>query len=268
MGTEIMGPAGRLHVDDGGSGGLPVVFIHSFAGSSEHWTDQLEHLRPARRAVAFDLRGHGRSEARADDDVAIEDLGDDVGTVVEALGLERVALVGHSIGGLAAVAYAAANPERAAGMLLVGTPGRVPLQQGDQVLSAMTSDYDETMSSYWDRLLADGTPRVRDQITRERGAMSQKTAMALIRSTFAYDPLPALRDYHGPVATVTIGDSPFDLHKQLPDDVPDAKVEGTSHWVQMDQPAEFNQVLDAFLAHVEELEAAGRGSAVPAGAAR
>lgn len=268
MGTEIMGPAGRLHVDDGGSGGLPVVFIHSFAGSSEHWTDQLEHIRPGHRAVAFDLRGHGRSEARAGDDVAIEDLADDVGTVIDALGLERVALVGHSIGGLAAIAYAAANPERVAAMLLVGTPGRVPLQQGDQVLSAMTSDYEDTMASYWDRLLADATPRVKDQITREREAMPQQTAMALIRSTFAYDPLPGLRDYHGTVATVTIGDSPFDLHKQLPDDVPDAKVEGTSHWVQMDRPVEFNQVLDAFLAHVEELEASRRGRAVPVGAAR
>jgi pimeloyl-ACP methyl ester carboxylesterase len=268
MGTEIMGPAGRLHVDDGGSGGLPVVFIHSFAGSSEHWTDQLQHLRPGRRAVAFDLRGHGRSDARADNDVAIEDLADDVGTVADALGLDRVALVGHSIGGLAAIAYAAANPERVAGMLLVGTPGRVPLQQGDQVLSAMTSAYDDTMASYWDRLLADATPRVRDQITKERGAMPQATAMALIRSTFAYDPLPALRDYHGTVATVTVGDSPYDLHKQLPDDVPDAKVGGTSHWVQMDRPDEFNQVLDAFLAHVEELEASGRRSPVPAGAAR
>ena len=56
MVTEIMGPAGGLHVDDGGSGGLPVVFIHSFAGSAEHWTGQLDHLRRRRRAVALDLR--------------------------------------------------------------------------------------------------------------------------------------------------------------------------------------------------------------------
>ena len=258
MVTEIMGPAGRLHVDDGGSGGLPVVFIHSFAGSGEHWTGQLDHLRPHRRAVAFDLRGHGLSEARADGDTAIEDLGSDVGTVVDGLGLERVALVGHSIGGLAAIAYAAADPDRVAGMLLVGTPGRVPMQQGDQVLSAMTSDYEGTMASYWDRLLADATPHVKEQVSKEREAMSQATSMALIRATFAYDPLPDLREYDGPVATVTIGDSPVDLHKQLPDDVPDAKVDGTSHWVHMDRPDEFNQVLDAFLEHVDELEHAGR----------
>src|SRR5262245_58787176 len=121
MGNEIMGPAGRLHVDDGGEGGVPVVFIHSFAGSAAHWAEQLDHLRTKRRAVAFDLRGHGQSDARASEDVTIEDLAGDVGTVLDELGLERVGLVGHSIGGLAAVAYAAEHPERVSGMLLVGT---------------------------------------------------------------------------------------------------------------------------------------------------
>src|SRR6185437_1335772 len=98
MGSEIMGPAGQIHVDDDGSGdGVPVVFIHSFAGSGQHWANQLDHLRPGRRAIALDLRGHGQSEAKADDDISIDDLAADVGTVVESLDLPRVALVGHSI---------------------------------------------------------------------------------------------------------------------------------------------------------------------------
>ena len=267
MVTEIMGPAGGLHVDDGGSGGLPVVFIHSFAGSAEHWTGQLEHLRSRRRAVALDLRGHGLSRARADGDVTIDDLAADLGTVVDGLDIGRVVLVGHSIGGLVAIAYAAAHPNRVAGMLLAGTPGRVPMQQGDQVLSAMTSDYDGTMRDYWDRLLADASPQVRDRIAREREALPKETALALIRSTFAYDPLPGLRDYPGPVTTVTIGDSPFDLHKQLPGSVPDASIQGTSHWVQLDRPDDFNRILDTFLALVEERERT-RSSGGPAVAVR
>ncbi len=265
MGTEIMGPAGRLHVDDGGSGGLPVVFIHSFAGSSEHWTAQLEHLRPRRRAVALDLRGHGRSDAQAGDGVTIDDLAADVETVIDELDLGRVALVGHSIGGLTAIACAAADPDRVAGMLLAGTPGRVPMQQGDQVLAAMTSDYETTMAGYWDRLLTEATPPVKERITREREAMSQETALNLIRATFAYDPLPGLRDYRGTVVTVTVGDSPYDLHKQLPNDVPDTQIEGTSHWVQLDRPDEFNRILDTFLALVAEREVS-RLAAEPAAA--
>ena len=193
---------------------LPVVFVHAFGGSLVHWADQLAHLRPGRRAIGFDLRGHGRSEATVGPDDTIEDLAGDIGAVVDGLRLERVVLVGHSIGGAAAVAYAGKRPQRVAGMLLVGTPGRVPLQQADQIMSQMTSDYDATMSGYWDRLLADATPRVKDQITSEMDRMPQDVAMTLIKATFAYDPLPALRDYPGIVETVTIGDSPYDLHKQ------------------------------------------------------
>ena len=60
---QVKGTAGLLHVDDDGTGGVPVVFVHSFTGDTTHWSAQLEHLRKTRRAVAFDLRGHGQSES-------------------------------------------------------------------------------------------------------------------------------------------------------------------------------------------------------------
>src|SRR5689334_6024934 len=58
---SIQGPAGAIFVDDGGDGGIPVVFLHSFGGDSGHWSTQLDHLRHHRRALAIDLRGHGKS---------------------------------------------------------------------------------------------------------------------------------------------------------------------------------------------------------------
>ena len=62
--TMISGPSGDLSVEDVGSGdGLPVVFAHSFAGSSRQWAPQLSHLGRSRRAIALDLHGHGRSTA-------------------------------------------------------------------------------------------------------------------------------------------------------------------------------------------------------------
>lgn len=265
MGTdaEIMGPVGQLHIDDGGSGGLPVVFIHSFGGSTAHWTEQLQHVRGSRRAVAFDLPGHGRTDARVDEDVTIEDLADDLGTVLDGLKLGRVALVGHSIGGLIAIAYGASHPDRVAGMLLAGTPGRVPLQQADQVMSAMSSNYEDTMNGYWERLLADATPKVREQINAEREQLPEDVATTLIKSTFAYDPLPGLRDYPGVVQLVTIGDSPFDLHEQLPE-LPNESVTGTSHWFQLDRPEAFDQLLDAFMARVDAAEAGSAAWSDPA----
>lgn len=39
--SEVNGPAGMVHVDDGGADGIPVIFLHSFAGDTTHWTAQL-----------------------------------------------------------------------------------------------------------------------------------------------------------------------------------------------------------------------------------
>jgi pimeloyl-ACP methyl ester carboxylesterase len=262
MQTEIAGPVGRLHVDDDGTGGLPVVFVHSFGGSSAHWAEQLRHVRTDRRAVALDLRGHGRSAAPNGDHYTIADLASDIAAVADARGLDRFVLVGHSIGGTAAIAYAGKHPARVAGLLLVGTPGRVPIEQADQIMSAMSSDYEETMSSYWDKLVADATPRVRDQIKSEMGSIPQDVAMSLIGATFADDPVPDLEAYPGPTLSVTAADSPYDLHKQVPG-MPHEQITGTSHWVHMDKPAEFDRILDAFLAGIDQAEQAGQG--VPAG---
>lgn len=261
MQTEITGPAGRLYVDDDGTGGRPVVFVHSFGGSSAHWAEQLEHVRADRRAVALDLRGHGRSAAPEGDHYAIADLADDIAAVADARGLDRFVLVGHSIGGTAAIAYAGKHPDRVAGLLLVGTPGRVPIEQADQIMSAMSSDYEQTMSGYWDKLLADATPKVRDQIKSEMGSIPEDMAMSLIGATFADDPVPGLEAYPGPKLSVTAADSPYDLNKQVPD-MPHEQITGTSHWVHMDKPAEFDRILDGFLVGVDQAEQAGQG--VPA----
>jgi pimeloyl-ACP methyl ester carboxylesterase len=124
---------------------LPVVFVHSFAGSASHWQEQLAHLRKKRRAVAFDLRGHGKSAPPKDGDYAIESLSSDIEAVVDELGLSRFVLVGHSLGGAAAIAYAGAHPDRVAGLVLAGAPGRVPAEQAQNVMGAIEADFDKAM---------------------------------------------------------------------------------------------------------------------------
>jgi pimeloyl-ACP methyl ester carboxylesterase len=248
--TEFVdGRAGRLYVDDGGAGGLPVVFVHSYAGSSAHWAAQLAHLRPAQRAVALDSRGHGRSEAPAAGDYAVESLAADIAAVVDALGLERFVLVGHSMGGAAALAYAAAHPERVAGLVLVGTPGKSSPEQARRVLGALEADYDKTMGTYWQSLLTGARPEVAARIEEERKSVPREASLAIIRAIFDYDPTPALKAYPGPKLLVDTahGESPGALHNLAPE-VPRQVVVGTSHWPQLDKPEEVNRILDEFLA--------------------
>jgi pimeloyl-ACP methyl ester carboxylesterase len=247
----MAGPAGRLHVDNGGKGGIPVVFVHSFGGSTAHWSAQLAHLRPTRRAVAIDLRGHGQSDPPADGDYAVESLAGDIAAVADGLVLNRFVLVGHSMGGSAAAAYAGAHTDRVAGLVLVGTPGKSPPEMASKVLTSMRADYEKVSEDYWKRLLSDARPEVETPIRTEMKRLPREAALKIIEAIFAYDPLPALRAYAGPKLLVDTphGEGPASLHSQMPD-IPRKVVTGTSHWPHMDKPEEFNRILDELLANV------------------
>ncbi len=251
----VRGLAGLLSVDDGGRGGVPVVFVHSFGGNLSHWSAQLEHLRPHRRAIAFDLRGHGRSQAPQDLDYRVDSLAEDIGVVSDALALPRFVLVGHSLGGAAAIAFACNHPERVAGIVLVGAPGKVPDAQARGIMTAMRSDYEKTSAGFMEKLLAGAQPKVRAQVSSEFGRIPQDAALKIMDETFAYDPVADLDGYSGPTLLITAAqaDSPNELHRRRPD-VPHEAIAGTSHWVQMDKPEEFDLVLDDFLLELEEAE--------------
>jgi pimeloyl-ACP methyl ester carboxylesterase len=244
----VEGPVAQLHVDDGGAGGLPVVFVHAFAGSASHWDAQLAHLRKHRRAVAFDLRGHGKSAAPEDRDYAIASLASDIAAVADSLGLHRFVLVGHSVGGAAAIAYAGAHPDRVAGLVLAGAPGKVPQEQAQKIIGAIEADFDNAMKPYWDKLLSGAKPDVRAKVEHDMKTMSKAASLDIIRAAFEFDPLPSLKRYAGPklVLYTASGDTPNDLQNLVPT-VPHRRIESTSHWMQMDEPEEFNQMLDAFL---------------------
>ena len=157
---RVPGPTGTLSVDDGGTGGLPVAFIHSFAGDKTHWAAQLTHLRKTRRALAFDLRGHGDSSTPGQPDYEVDALAQDIVAVADGLRLKRFVLVGHSMGGAAAIAYAGAHPERVAGLVLVGTPGQTPNEQSCQIMAALEADYENVMEDYRKSILSGARPSV------------------------------------------------------------------------------------------------------------
>jgi pyruvate dehydrogenase E2 component (dihydrolipoamide acetyltransferase) len=105
-----------------GEGGEPLVLLHGFGGDLNNWLFNLEALSGERAVYALDLPGHGGSAK----DVGAGELGALVGAVrgfLDAVGLERAHLAGHSMGGLVAGALAAEVPERVLSLTLIGSAG-------------------------------------------------------------------------------------------------------------------------------------------------
>jgi pimeloyl-ACP methyl ester carboxylesterase len=98
--------------------GPPIVLLHGLASNSRIWDDVAARLVTRFHVVALDQRGHGLSD-RPRDGFAFDKVTGDVRAVVDALGLERPTVVGHSWGGNVALVFAATYPEITRALVLV-----------------------------------------------------------------------------------------------------------------------------------------------------
>jgi pimeloyl-ACP methyl ester carboxylesterase len=252
----IAGPAGNLYIRDGGDGDLPVLFLHSLAGNGGQWALQLDHLRRHRRAVALDLRGHGESDPADDGDYSITALAADVAAAADQLGLRRFVLAGHSLGALVAIEYAGKHPERVAALLLVdpnGDQSRVPREQIESFLAPLRRDPLKELEWYYRQLVTGGDTDAGRWVLEDLRLTDENAIAGALESASTYAPLPALERYRGPKLSVISGlnNLPYSLHKLLPD-LPTRFMPGTGHWLMMDRPEPFNQILDELLDEVEE----------------
>jgi 3-oxoadipate enol-lactonase len=101
--------------------GPAALFVHGFPLDSTMWIEQLEALSDARRCIAPDLRGFGRSTPTTRDMLSMEEHADDLIAILDALDIDRVDLVGFSMGGYVALDVAGRYPDRLRSLALVDT---------------------------------------------------------------------------------------------------------------------------------------------------
>lgn len=113
---------GTLHYRTAGRGEAVVLLSGGPGLASDFLEPVFEHVAARRRAVLIDQRGTGRSAGFVDSTrFTLSHAVDDIEAVRRRLGVEHIALFGHSWGGALAMAYAARYPEHVSGLLLVGT---------------------------------------------------------------------------------------------------------------------------------------------------
>ena len=100
-----------------------LVLIHGACTSSFSWHHQLKELAPKLNVVAFDLPGHGLSEPM--EHPSVEQYAEVVKGAMDQLGLGRVFLAGHSLGGAVAQAFALHDPKRLKGLILISTTAKL-----------------------------------------------------------------------------------------------------------------------------------------------
>ncbi len=239
--------------DEGGSKRAPVVFIHGAAASSVTWMDVVRRLSPQRRVIAPDLPGHGQSDPWHE--VSIDGYRDAVGTVCAHLAIDKVVLVGHSMGGAIALRCALAWPERVAGLVLVCSGAR--MRVGPAVLAAFadpTADHAALLAA---ACYAPSAPR--DLVERWRAVAVQcppEIALADFQAVHGFDVRDALSSIKAPALAIGGSDDvmlPPKLTLEAASGLPNARamiVPHAAHMVHHEQPDAFHAALEAFLVEV------------------
>lgn len=124
----------RAHVrEEGNPDGVPVLLIHGSMGSLHVWDDWVRELGKDAHIFSVDLPGHGLTGAWPRDEYTVEAYSDFIEVLIDNLNLDRVVLVGHSLGGAVAWTFAATRPDRVIQLVLVDAAG-YPRQDGEAPL--------------------------------------------------------------------------------------------------------------------------------------
>lgn len=137
----------RLYYEEAGCG-EPIVFVHEFAGNYRTWEPQLRYFSRAHRCIAFSARGYPPSDIPSDPAAYGQEIAcDDVLAVMDALGLERAHVVGHSMGAYTALHVGLKSPDRCLSVTAAGcgwgsSPGArdAAVQQCEEIAEMFRSE--------------------------------------------------------------------------------------------------------------------------------
>jgi pimeloyl-ACP methyl ester carboxylesterase len=236
-----------------GKGDTALVFLHGWCGDREYWKHQVEPFMADYRVVTLDQAGHG--ESGKDRKLwTVSSLAGDVEAVVKALGLKRVILVGHSMGGPVALMAAKRMPGTVVAVIGVDTLQDAELKRpedaGKKFLEAFETDFKGTMQRGLASLLHEKTdPDLKKWLVTRAEAQDPTMALGLMRNMYTLDPKTALKEAKVPVRCINSSGgfvfftpTAIATNKKYAD-YDAVLIDEVGHYPMLEKPAEFNQKL-------------------------
>lgn len=251
----------QLHFQCHGDG-VPLIILHGLLGSLDNWQTISRKLGERYRVCALDLRNHGRSPHS--DVFDYRAMGDDVLEFMASQGMQSAHLLGHSMGGKAAMHFALWHPERVEKLIVVDiaprgyAPSHVPIFEA--LLSLDLAAFRERGEI--DAALAPRIPQmaVRQFLLKnvgrdEQGAFRWKPNLQALYQN--YDGIRAAIEtsghFQGPALFIRGGKSNYvndedrEMIGQLFPKATVATIPETGHWVQAEAPGKFTEMVAEFL---------------------
>ena len=263
----------KIHYEECGSG-VPVVFVHEFAGDLRSWEPQISHFSRRYRCIAYNARGYPPSDVpESFERYSQENARDDILAVMDALGIQRAFVVGLSMGGFATLHFGIKYSARALGLVVAGcgygaVPGQKEEFQRDSRANAqqmLAEGMAKTAATYGHRAarlqLKAKDPRGFERFVRN---LSEHSALGSANTMLGYQARrPSLYDLKAEMAGITApliviaGDEdeatlePGLLMKRTIPHAGLAVFSRSGHALNLEEPDLFNRVVEDFFRQVE-----------------
>lgn len=268
---------GTLHVQRHGDHGHAVILIPGLQGGPWVWQQTIEHLQKNHVVYAVTLAGFDGVPAPADGGNLFDLADASLQQLIEQQKIDKPVLVGHSLGGTLALRFAGEHPELISGVLAVDGlpifPGmeRVSAEQRQamaaqmqQQMGAATAEQFQAQSLGYMQKIGVIDPQLAARYAPMNARSDIKASAQYMAEDLAFDGRAALKNANVPIVEISPYNAPdfstppmlmseaqkTAYYQSLLGDAPNAKVVSISpsrHFVMLDQPVKFEQVLDGFI---------------------
>jgi len=253
-GTAIAPDGVRIHYLAGGAGDPAVVFVHGWLGNAHWWDEQLARFGRDHRVVAVDLAGHGAS-GRDRRVWSVGAFAADVVAVIDALGLQRVVLVGHSMSGKVILEAAPRLGARLVALVPVDTL-RAPQETGEldaedrDTLAGLRADFTTRAPALLQALFAPSSPpRVVERVLAEARRSPPGSSVAILEANWRHPSSPALRAVKVPIRAINAAPTDLPAMRAESPSFDVLPIAGVGHWPMLEAPDRFDALLEQILRH-------------------
>jgi pimeloyl-ACP methyl ester carboxylesterase/predicted enzyme related to lactoylglutathione lyase len=228
-----------------------LVFIHGWTCNRNHWKKQMPRLKGRYEIVTLDMAGHGESAAKKSE-WTVSGLADGVVEVIEALDLDRVILIGHSMGGAVALTAAPRAKGRVIGIIGVDTlqdaEFTISGEQVNEVVANFERDYPAAMAGFIDGFFA-ARPEAAETkvfVQKTMGKVRPEIAVSLLRSYLEKDAPRAFRGAGVPIHCINAAmpyGTEIEINRKYAEFDADL-VKNVTHFLMLEKPEEFNPLLE------------------------
>lgn len=232
-----------------GDGPIALVFIHGWCCDRSHWSNQVDFFSRDHTVVTLDLPGHGESGMERPG-WPLSAFGEDVKAVIEGLGLERVVLIGHSMGGAVALDAARLLPDRVLGIVGVDTlhdaVWELDPEQVNEIIAAFEADFFGACDGFVRRMfLPDADPGLVDRVANGMCDAPPEVALTLLKQYFDWDIPESMSAVEMPLRCIngTVEPTRVEVNRRYSPDYEALIMDGVGHFPMLERPEEFNRLL-------------------------